>query len=193
LLVEHNNVRRSETPPQTLDKGRWRALHIDAPVGSPDPASPLLFPLTAGRVLVVLGNRIAAVASGLQATNILGNFLAAFGSLSVVEVRRVGGPCNFTANQVVSDNPPGSNDPGNPLPAVVFIQAPAIIAGNNYVKGVLAPDRESPNPVVLALQAGDQNQRDGPFTVLGNITVGTIETNGVPLPSPWAPLNVLGQ
>ena len=33
--------------------------------------------------------------------------------------------------------------------------------------------------------------KNGPFTVLGNVTSGEIQINGSPLAAPWAPLNVV--
>jgi Family of unknown function (DUF6519)/Right handed beta helix region len=69
-------------------------------------------------------------------------------------------------------------------PEVVFINAGAIIASNNYIEG---PGRVIGMKLFLPATTG---KGFGPFTVLGNITSGAILVNNQSLPDPWKPLNV---
>jgi hypothetical protein len=89
----------------------------------------------------------------------------------------VPGSCVFTDNHCLGFH--GAFD-GELL---VFIQAGAIIAGNNLLK---YDPRSQQSVMALELQP-----ERGPFTVLGNIATGPILVSGNPLGAPWNSLNVI--
>ncbi len=63
---------------------------------------------------------------------------------------------------------------------VVTVLAGAIMASANYLQG---------QAKVAALTV--DLLPHGPLTMLGNITIGSIQINGAALALPWAPLNVV--
>ena len=83
--------------------------------------------------------------------------------------------CSFTTNQC-------RRLAGDGVPPVI-LQVARLVVANNMVR------RESDADAML-LQSGAFG---GPTaTIVGNITFGNIRLNGVALPAPWQPLNILG-
>jgi nitrous oxidase accessory protein NosD len=188
LEVDHNIVRRSQTPPSTPETSVWRALHVGSSgTSTPGSAVPLVLPLASGRLAIFAGAFAAPVGAGAQITNVTGNVLEAFGGASTVDVE-ISGPCTFADNQCLYDAV--ETGPAGP-PPIVFISATSIIAGNNYLQGLAILGTGL--PVAMLLNAGQFNA--GPFTVLGNLCSGTINigptvSGSTKLGLPWAPLNI---
>jgi hypothetical protein len=181
LMVQQNVVRRSQSPPATPETSIWRALHIAARGGAAA-GGPFLVRLPSGVIVSISGLGLAAIVESSQITSVVGNLLEAFGSANTVDVE-IGGPCIFDNNQCFLDNP-GLAGAGGAPPAVVFISADSIIAGNNRVRG-LAGALAMPS-VAMAL-----NIPANAITVVGNVCSGPISINNAALTPPWAPLNVI--
>jgi len=79
------------------------------------------------------------------------------------------GTCDFSDNRCVVSS--------DQSPAIVAAQVGKLILNANYF--------EAPAGVL----GWDGQVQGGPFTVLGNISTGTLQPNNVPLGAPWAALN----
>jgi hypothetical protein len=120
--------------------------------------------------------------------NIHDNLLESFGSLPTVELL-LARSCLFSCNQCFLDN--AASSPVTKIAVLLGANpktaAGAIVASSNFVRVPLAAGTGA-TPFVMSLNPGNVQTS---VTVLGNITSGRIEIDGVPLAAPWAPLNVI--
>jgi hypothetical protein len=117
-------------------------------------------------------------AGGLQNVSLGGNFIEGAGRLSPVQID-VGGSCLFTSNQCSLTT--RGNDEAIPIASLT---ATGVVASNNIL---LSAGKETAGLVITTTSTlKPQN-----FTVLGNITTGTIAVNGAGLSATLAALNVV--
>lgn len=120
--------------------------------------------------------RADAVARSAGSISVRGNQITARGGTFAVAISAV--PiCDFSNNQCVRSAAAGVAT--NVTQPDVFLAAQTLVVGGNRVAGPKGPS--------MSLQAPE-----GRYTVLGNITAGSILAQQAPLTDPWAALNVQG-
>ena len=168
--VTDNTVRRNQTPPNIPGASHWSALRIQRP--SPDftiTHGNMKFIEAANGLFLFLGTRLLFLPRGREMAGAHGNLLEAYGEAPCVSVTILGA-FGFANNRCFLSTR------GQPVAAV---RAGALAANANYLQGPA-------NVPAFTVQLPDR----GPFTMLGNMTSGSILINGAALTSPWAPLNV---
>lgn len=171
LDIAENNVRRNQNPPSDPDRSLWLAVLVRGSEGErPAGGLPPHFIALANTVFGFVGNRIFALPRGRELVTLQGNLCEAYGEARVVFVGGVG-TFSFIGNRCLFNSQRAP---------VVEAAVRAAIASSNYLEGPA-------NVPALVLRLPDAS----PFTMLGNITSGPIEINGVALASPWASLNVV--
>ena len=179
LDISGNDVRRSDSPAVGDLTSSWRSIFVVGPQSGLQIAGGNLAASSGilKQKIVALSDKQSVSVSqfgivsigdnvGLQSVAVRGNHLDASGAAPNVQIT-VAGPCIFTENQCSLNT-----DSANPA---AFLEAPSVVAGNNVLT---APK------TALDINANF-------FTILGNITIGSITVNGAGLPqgSPWIPLN----
>src|SRR5262249_39364435 len=121
--------------------------------------------------------------------NIRGNQFESFGSVPTVLVDTVTQSCLFCENQCFLENPNTAALEGLVVRLGLSdrVNAGAIIASNNFVRGPAQFLTHNPGPV-MNLNPKDAKKT---LTVLGNITSGGIAVGSSLLASPWDQLNVI--
>jgi hypothetical protein len=120
-----------------------------------------------------VGTQKVNLPRGRAQVAVRGNVLEALGEMRAVDIQNPGA-CLF------SDNHCSANT--GERPNVAQIHAGAIVASSNYLEGPVGEET-----ITLLLQLPSV---PAPCTVLGNVTSGRIQVNGVDLAPPWQALNV---
>jgi hypothetical protein len=175
--------------PSTLDRDRasqWRALRILASAASvsADGGRATAFSDTVGRLMLARVSNFEAIITEsnvffrtlpTEFALVRGNRLSASGAAPAVEISSSG--------QVQMLDNRSSLVPPVKIPVVV-VRAQKIIFNANSVEA----DRGEQD--VVRLEFFNQQSKQPPVTVLGNIVSGLIRINGAVLPDPWKTLNV---
>jgi len=168
--VTDNTVRRNQAPPSVPGASHWSALRIQRPSAD--------FTIIHGNIRFIeaatgfflfLGTRLLFLPRGREMAGAHGNLLEAYGEAPCVSVAILGA-FGFANNRCLLSTR------GQPVAAV---RVGALVANANYLQGPASVP-------AFTVQLPDR----GPFTMLGNMTSGSILINGAALASPWAPLNV---
>ena len=170
-VVNEGNASES-TPPQ------WQALNIinDINVLNRSFGGYVLVTLDDKQILLVGPSSITMLKSEPGSASVHRNrFEASATGIYLLEIGAVE-TCLFTENLCKVTGAEGGHSP-----PIGLIVAEHINASNNRLIGV------EKGQTALELKP-----EDGRFVVLGNISTGAIKLTGLPLPSPWRELNVIG-
>ena len=179
LDIANNTVRRNLATPDNPGKSRWFAVRVGSLAAGNFVAvsANLAFIAIGNLVYAFVGSSLATLPRGKEVVGVEANLLEAYGAAPTVSVI-ADGAFTFSTNRCLLA---AAATAGNIAQTVAQARAGAIIANANYLEG-------PPKLSSLTLQLVPAT---GPFTVLGNITSGSIFVNGTVLAPPWAPLNVI--
>jgi hypothetical protein len=178
--VSENVVRRNEALPDKLDtSSSWFAVRIGAlPIRGLVTVSNNLAFFAAGELIhVFAGDKLAVAPRGREIVGVHGNLLEGYSVGPVIRVE-TSGALTLSSNRCLVN--------AARMQLVAHAQAGAIIASGNYLEG--APRDPTVGLPAMVLQLVP---KDGPFTVLGNISSADIHVNDNTLANtPWGPLNI---
>lgn len=176
LEVIDNTVRRAADTPAAIDPSTWYGIRIgerEAPTATGG-MYPVAVSLAADEYVFVGARSAAVLTVGRVTIGVRGNVVDSYGAGAAIDVAAPG-TTTLGENRCYQVNPAGR------VTTVVDLDASRVVASGNHLE-------RTPRSESLALRISVPN---GPFTVYGNITAGTIRVNNAGLPAPWDALNVM--
>ena len=180
LKIVDNNIRRSQklvADPEA--EAKWYGVRIQGSINRRQPPSFRIPVATKGkRSFIFVPQQILSKVVGTEVIELRGNCLDVYGSVPAIDIES-NGVSTLDGNQCFLR---GRDQ------AVVKVQARAVIATANYLKGV---ENEKVPTMELEVTAPQDPRASLPLTATGNITNEWIQINAAPLTSPWKELNVI--
>jgi hypothetical protein len=180
LDITNNTVRRNEVLPASPGTSRWLAVSIQslAAKGPLVVSANLSFVAADNLIYAFIGNQVLTLPRGKEIVGLQSNLFESYGAAPTVRVVATGAFA-FSTNRCLLTAAASGNETF--IIPVTEAAVGAALVNSNYLEGAA----KATAMIVQLLPA------NGPFTVLGNVSSGSIVVNGTALAAPWAQMNVI--